>query len=157
MASRISAVDGDRRDRGHEALPHTADVGLRGWGPTAAAAFEEAGAALAELTAEFVAPEGVHRARREAIALEAHDLVGLAYAWLNELVALVDIHGAIADVEIASIERTTDDWRLRGRVGLAPFDGQVVRRRADVKSATYHGLSVVDDDGAWTLTAYIDV
>ena len=150
-------MEGDPRSRGHEALPHTADVGLRGWGPTAAVAFEEAAAALADLTAELVAPEGVQRARPEAIDLGAYDLVGLAYAWLNELVGLIDLHGAIVDLDIAAIERTADRWRLRGRVGLTSFDGQAVRRRADVKSATYHGLTVEDEDGAWTLTSYIDV
>lgn len=150
-------METDRRVRGHEPLAHTADVGLRGWGPTAAVAFLEAGIALSDLTADFVAPEGRFRGRREEVVLQTRDIVALAYAWLNELVGLIDLHGAIADIELPIIERERDGWRLLARVGLAPFDGQAVRRRADVKSATYHGLTVVDDDGTWTVTAYIDV
>jgi SHS2 domain-containing protein len=43
-------------------------------------------------------------------------------------------------------------------VATIPFDGVLVRRRADVKAATYHRLEVAPaPDGGWRLTAYLDV
>ena len=149
-----------RSGRGHETLPHTADVGLRGWGPTMVIAFEESAIALAELTSETVAASGKVKAmseRIERVELVAADLVGLAYAWLNELVGLIDLHGALRGGRVSAVVRSDDGWILRGSAGFVPFDGVAVRRRADVKSATYHGLAVDGANGAWTVTAYLDV
>ena len=54
--------------------------------------------------------------------------------------------------------RAEGAWTLRARVATVPFDGVRVRRRADVKAATYHGLEVAPEpDGGWRLTAYLDV
>jgi tRNA nucleotidyltransferase (CCA-adding enzyme) len=143
--------------RGHEPLPHTADVGLRAWGPTPAAAFEEAAMALGELTADVATDGGRASAGGERIEIEGRDLVGLAYAWLNELVGLIDVSGALDMVRVETVSPSADGWRLQATVDLVGFDGVLVRRGADVKSATYHGLDVVDEAGAWTITAYLDV
>jgi SHS2 domain-containing protein len=143
--------------RGHEMLPHTADVGLRAWGPTREEAFEEAAVALGELTAEVATGSQPVRERTRRIELEARDLPGLAFAWLNEIVGLVDLDGAIRAVRVVGIEPIEEGWRLTAALGLAPFDGALVRRRADVKSATYHGLAVEDQAGTWSVTAYLDV
>jgi tRNA nucleotidyltransferase (CCA-adding enzyme) len=150
-------VSDQRPIRGHETLPHTADVGLRGWGPTREAAFEEAAVALGELTAEIRADKRRVRSRTEQVEIEARDAIGLAYAWLNELVGLIDVRGAVSEPTVEVIEGAEGSWRLRGSVGLVLFDGNRVRRRADVKSATYHRLSIAEDAGTWTMTAYLDV
>ncbi|HLA16898.1 MAG TPA: archease [Candidatus Limnocylindrales bacterium] len=150
-------MTGRQAIRGHETLPHTADVGLRGWGSTMAVAFEEAALALGELTAEVAeAGRGGHMLD-ERIELAAGDLVGLAYAFLNELVGLIDLYGALRDTHLSEIGPSDDGWRLRGSARFLPYDGVGVRRRAEVKSATYHGLTVDRLDAEWTMTAYLDV
>ena len=146
-----------RADHGHEALPHTADAGLRAWGPTLESTFEEAAVALAELTAERTSREAIVTGIEERIALEADDLVGLAFAWLNELVGLIDLDGALSRVGVTGIESSARGWSLQAWAEFVSFDDRAIRRMADVKSATYHGLAVDETRGGWAMTAYLDI
>ena len=165
-----SPPPGDRRF--HEALPHTADAGLRACAPDLAALFEEAAAALAELAAD-IAPDA-RRTSEARIELHAADLVGLAFAWLNELIGLSDAGrgplAATAVERIASIGSARPaasadaaapgppgGWSLTGRAWFARVDRDRVRPRLGVKSATFHGLSVEESPVGWSLVAYLDV
>ncbi len=142
--------------QGHEAIPHTADVGLRVWAPDLGRLFEEAALGLTHLAL------GAGRAPREPdllvpVDLAADDLVGLAYEWLNELIALGEIHRAcVADVERLHVEGPAPA-RLSGRIGLRSFDGLGARPARHLKAATYHGLTVSQGPSGWTLVAYLDV
>jgi len=150
-----------RPRRRHVLLPHTADAGLSAEADDLPGLFEEAAAALAELLAE-VAPE-VEASTWEAITLEARDLPGLVYAWLNELIALGDIHhGAIVTATVERLDGPARDdaddaWRLLGRVGIRAYGEPGVRALRQAKSATYHGLLVERRGGGWTMRAYLDV
>lgn len=158
-----SGATGTTVPRGHRILPHTADAGIAADGPTLEALFEEAAAAIAELSADVEAPEPSEageapgRHVRRSVELSAPDLVGLAFAWLNECIGLVDVVGAIVGCRVFAVDVRSGEARLRASVDLVPFDGIRVRRRADVKSATYHGLAVEPVPGGWRLTAYLDL
>jgi SHS2 domain-containing protein len=142
-------------------VPHTADAGLLAIAPTLPLLFEEVAAALAELSAD-VAP-GVAPSAWEAIDLEAADLPGLAYEWLNELIALGELHRGV--VVEAIVERIDEPgatvagapWRLRGRVGIAPYSPGGARPRRHVKSATFHRLEAGRRGGRWAMQAYLDI
>jgi SHS2 domain-containing protein len=151
---------------GHETLEHTADAGLRATSSDLGGLFVEAAAALAELAAD-VAPEAAGIAL-ERIELEAADLVGLAYGWLNELIGLADIRrAALAGTSIDLLEEIPPPpdggdevswrWRLIGSARFVALDDRTARSRLGVKSATYHGLRVDPVERGWTLTAYLDV
>jgi SHS2 domain-containing protein len=149
----------------HRLLPHTADAGLEASGPDLETVFEEAAFALAGMTAD-IAPEALIELDGDAlptlrrVRLAGRDLAALAYAWLNELVGRVDVAGALAAIEVESVFAVADQdgWSLAARVATVPFDGRLVRRRTDVKSATFHRLAVDrDPDGGWRLTAYLDI
>jgi SHS2 domain-containing protein len=147
----------------HRALPHTADTGFEAVAPQLTELFEEAAAALAELAAD-VAPAAVEAAAGDVlppdvIELGARDLAALAFAWLNELIGRSDARRqALVRTNVEALAEDEGAWRLRGRAWFGPYDGLRVRRRTDVKSATYHGLEVAPlPDGGWRLTAYLDV
>ena len=148
-------------DRGHEILPHTADTGLRAWAPDLPGLFEEAGGALAEIAAEV--PHGEPRdaggeSHPVRIAVEARDLVGLAFAWLSELIGLADAsHAALAGARVSRVNETPEGWTLEGSARFVPIGRGDVRPRHDVKSATYHGLRVERLAGVWSLTTYLDI
>jgi len=145
----------------HRALPHTADAGFMAAASDLPALFREAATALSELSAD-VSP-GVPASVWHAVELEADDLPALAYAWLNELIALGDIHhGAVVATSVRQVDGPAGDdavgkWSLRGRVGLRPYIDGGVRARREPKSATYHGLALERSDGCWTLRAYLDL
>lgn len=161
-----------RTGRGHAVVPHTADAGIRATAADLPSLFEEAAAALAGLAAEVRA--GSEPTIWEDVTLGAGDVVALAYAWLNELVTLGEVHHGVAAV--TRVERAegpvaatrgeppggpvigpaADAWRLSGRVGIVPY-GDGARPIRSVKSATYHGLAVERRGQAWTMLAYLDI
>jgi len=144
--------------RRHEALPHTADVGLRAEAPDLPALFEEAAAALAELAADV--PPGARGVERR-VERSAVDLEGLAFAWLDELIGLGEAEGsAIGPTTVEAVGEhggPEAPWLLRARVRLVPYGPDGARPRVGVKSPTYHGLRVEAHLGGWALTAYLDV
>ena len=141
--------------RGHQIIGHTADVGLQATATDTAALFEEAGLALAELSADVAQPAGLVAVD---VDTEAHDLAQLAYRWLNELIGLAEDRGeALARSEVSSMRSQDGGWRLRGRAWFAPFAGTSVRPRLQVKAATMHGLRVERSPHGWELEVYLDV
>jgi SHS2 domain-containing protein len=147
--------------RHHVILPHTADIGFEASAGDLGALFEEAAAALAELTAE-TAPS-VSPTSWLAVDLRAADLPGLAFAWLNELIALSEIHrSAIVSVDVDHIDHppripAPSHPTLAARVGLHSLGSADVRPLRAVKSATFHGLVVQRVGRRWVMRAYLDV
>lgn len=147
--------------RRHEVVDHTADARIRVRASTLPGLFEEATAALSTLTVEIAGaaadPEWVE------VEVEGHDLEHLAFAWLNELIALAEVRRqAIASahvVELCEIGHgaTHPAWRLCGRVGFRAFDPVRVRSLRHAKAATLHGLEVRQSPDDWSLVAVVDV
>jgi SHS2 domain-containing protein len=113
-----------------EILDHTADVGFELATSTLEALFEEARRALLMIVFERPPESGVEE---RAVLLTAPDLETLLVRWLNELIYLTQDAGFVparADVEI---------WE------------------GEIKSATFRGLDVVFEDGAWRARVILDV
>ena len=108
--------------RRHEVVDHTADARILAQASTLPELFEEAAAALSTLTAE-IAPAAAD-AEWVEVEVEGHDLEHLAFAWLNELIALAEVRrGAIASARVLKLREGDDGatpmaWHLNGRVGL---------------------------------------
>ena len=67
---------------GYELVDHTADIGVRLWGPTAEEVFEQAALALFSLVCD---PLHVDQRETVEVSLEAEAMDLLLAAWLNEL------------------------------------------------------------------------
>jgi SHS2 domain-containing protein len=141
--------------RGHRLRDHTADAGIEAWAGTEGGLLEEAALALAEIAADVEA--GAGSGSRETVAIEAGDAESLVFAWLNELVGLIDARAAAISAVAVTQAGFSAPARLRAVVDLVPFDGRRVRRRSDVKSATYHQLGVRRGPDGWSLVAYLDI
>ena len=154
----VSGPDGHRRrsrQRWHRALTHTADVGFRAVAHDAVGLFEEAAAALAELSADVRTPV---RLEPQQVAISAQDLTQLMYCWLNELIGLAEVRGeALVRADASAVEATGTEWVARGRAWFAPFDGTEVRARLQVKAATLHRLRVLAAAERWRVEAYLDI
>ena len=134
-----------------EHFHHVADVGVRGFGPSMAQAFEQAATAL---TAVITEPDTV--APREAvdIACEAPDPAILLADWLNALVFEMATRGML----FGRFEVVIEGSRLTARAHGERVDVQRHSPAAEVKGATLSELDVAQDaDGTWHAQCIVDV
>lgn len=137
-------------NRGWRHFPHTADLGVCGWGDTVEAAFEEAALGLiAAVTSSIVAP-----AQPIAIACRSSSLDLLLVAWLNaviyEMTSRQMLFGRF-DVHIAGNTLSATAWG-------EPIDRSKHEPICEPKGATLTELQVRrDTDGTWTARCVIDV
>jgi tRNA nucleotidyltransferase (CCA-adding enzyme) len=137
--------------QGWEHLPHDADIGVRGFGPTLAAAFEQGAIAL---TAVVTDPEKV--AAREPVKIEcaATDPELLFVEWLNALVYEM----ATRNMLFARFEVSIEGDRLTATAWGEAIDPARHEPAAEVKGATYTGLRVARGaDGRWSAECIVDV
>lgn len=134
-----------------EHFEHQADVGVRGMGPTADAAFEQAALAL---TAVLVDPKEVAERERIGISCEAPDLETLFYDWLNAIVYEM----ATRSMLFGRYEARIEGNRLRGAAWGEAVDVARHSPAVEVKGATYTSLSVRRDErGEWLAQCVVDV
>jgi SHS2 domain-containing protein len=134
---------------GYEILEHTADVGIRAWGRTLDAAFEQAAWALVDILG---ATAGTPR-RRVRLRAEGQDEGALLVDFLNELIALHETEeAAFASFSV----RIVPPRSLVAEVGLAPVEAEP--ETTGVKAATYHQLRVDRRaEGGVEAVVYLDV
>jgi tRNA nucleotidyltransferase (CCA-adding enzyme) len=130
---------------------HGADVGVRGIGPTKAAAFEQAAAALTAAVADLdrVAPE-----QEVSLSCAAPDDEMLLVDWLNALIYEMATRGMLFSRFRVRIEGSRLEATARGE----PLDVGRHRPAVEAKGATYTELRVArGDDGAWVAQCVVDV
>ena len=124
-------------------------MGVRAYGDSIEAVFEQATRGLLDITGTLAAGEG----DRVAIEVHANDLGGVLVDWLEEVLYLQDAGDrVITAVKVASVT----DTGAEGWVGTAPRARDL--EGTAVKAITYHQLEVAqEDDGTWFATVYLDI
>jgi tRNA nucleotidyltransferase (CCA-adding enzyme) len=133
-----------------EHFPHDADVGVRGFGATAAEAFEQAALALtAVVTRTEVDPK-----IQVELSCEAPDLELLFVEWLNAIIYEMAVRGMLFGRFAVRIE----DTRLAGTLWGEPVDVERHAPACEPKGATYTSLKVAaNDKGLWSAACIVDV
>ncbi|MGO9006701.1 MAG: archease [Beijerinckiaceae bacterium] len=135
---------------GWEHFPHDADIGLRGFGRTAAEAFEQAAHAL---TAIVTIAEVVPKLAVE-VRCEAPDLEFLFVEWLNAIIYEMAVRQMLFGRFAVRIEGA----RLEGTLWGEPIDVERHAPACEPKGATYTALKVAADaDGFWSAACVVDV
>ncbi|HEX6425353.1 MAG TPA: archease [Acidimicrobiales bacterium] len=136
--------------RGHRARPHTADARIEAWGPTAAACYEEAVAALVGLFADVSgAPAGTSRRITAGPGSPERLLVEL----LDEVLTCVDAEGLVPRRTRVVARGDT----LAADLDLVPL-GAVRVAGSAAKGVSYGGLGFAPDGrGGWRCRATVDV
>ena len=133
-----------------EHYPHEADMGVRGFGPTKAEAFEQAALAL---TAVITDPAVVEPRDSVIIECEAGDDEMLFAEWLNNLVFEMATRGMLFSRFAVSI----DGARLRAQAWGERVEVARHRPAVEVKGATYTTLRVAQHGGGWMAQTVVDV
>lgn len=133
---------------GFEILEHTADVGVRSWGPSVEEAFRQATLGLLDIVGAFRPGSG----KRQDITVEARDLGGLLVDWLSEVLYVQEVKDVVfGRVEVSEVR----DGRATGWVEV--IDRPVEIEGTAVKAVTYHQLAVEAVDSRWVATVYLDI
>lgn len=133
-------------------FPHQADIGLCGFGPTLADAFEQTALAMTAVVAE---PSAVRPETSVTIRCSAPDHELLLIEWLNALIYEM----ATRRMLFGAYDVTIDDGHLEATARGEEISRERHEPAVEIKGATYTALSVrrSDDDGLWTATCVVDV
>lgn len=124
--------------RGYEYFEHTADVGIRAWGPTLDAAFEEAARGL---VAQMVDPSKAEPVGEARLEVDADSIERLLYAFLDEILYTVQTK---LDV-VSEVAVKIDGTRLVATIKGEAYDAQRHGHIHEVKAITFHDLAVRRD------------
>jgi SHS2 domain-containing protein len=133
-----------------EHFPHDADVGVRGFGSSPAAAFEQAALALtAAVTNAKVEPK-----EPVEVSCEALDLELMFVEWLNCVIYEMAVRRMLFGRFAVRIE----GLRVEGTLWGEPVDVSRHAPACEPKGATYAALKVAaDGDGVWSAGCVVDV
>lgn len=134
----------------YETFEHEADIGIRGFGGTVEEAFENAAVALYSVMVNI---DAVETSGEKSITASAPDRELLLVEWLNALLAVSDTERMVFSKFSVRIDGKT----LIGTAWGEALDRERHEPRVEVKGATYHMLSVKEQDGAYSAQCVVDV
>jgi SHS2 domain-containing protein len=134
-----------------EHFPHGADVGIRGYGPTPAAAFGQAALAM---TAAMTNPAQVELRETVIVECRAASLEELFFDWIDALVFEMSTRRML----FGRFEVEMDDCRLRARVMGEAVDRSKHQPAIEIKGPTFTQLRVgYAPSGGWLAQCVVDV
>lgn len=138
--------------RTYQLIDHTADFGLRIYGESRAALYENAGSAMFELIAD---PSRVTGDHVESLVAAGSDPADLMINWLRELLYLWHGRAKLVDtITVADVSNT----RIAADLRMIKFDPEYHLLRNEIKAVTYHQLAVENPRAAeWVATIIFDV
>ena len=134
-----------------ELFAHDADVGVRGFGPTKEAAFEQGAIALMHAigAGSDVAPK-----QMVSIACTAPDCEVLFVDWLNALI----FEMATRSMLFSRFQVRIENGALRAEAWGEPIDPARHEIAVEAKGATFTALKVAQGpDGTWVAQCIVDV
>lgn len=138
---------------GYKMLDSGADAAIVVTAHTLEDLFREAALGMYSISAELtlVEPSEVSK-----VEVTSHSLDGLLVAWLNELVYQLDTRGFVASrVEVTSLDR--DAFSIGAILAGENLDSERLGHGLMIKAATYHGLSISNDNGFWSAEVMFDI
>jgi tRNA nucleotidyltransferase (CCA-adding enzyme) len=133
-----------------EHFEHGADIGVRGFGPTEAAAFEQAALALIAVVAD---PDTVRAVDPVDFDCEAPDPELLLVHWLNAVISQMALHRML----FASFRVQIHGHRLKGHALGEAVSASRHGPAVEVKGATVTALRVARLPGGWVAQTVVDV
>ncbi len=132
-------------------IDHTADFGIRVFGPDLPGLFANAAHAVFDLIAETDHPAG---AESVEVAAAGDDWPDLMVDWLREVLYLWNGRELLlARTEI----RILEPYRVAARLRADPYEPDRHRLKNEIKAVTYHGIAVGPAGNGWEARVILDV
>lgn len=123
-------------DQGYDYYEHTADIGIRAWGPTLEVAFAEAAKGL---IANMVDLEQARTSSERTLELEGESIERLLFHFLDEVLFLFQTD---LFVTVGAKVRLLGDQRLEATLQGETYDVERHGHVHEIKAVTYHDLVV---------------
>jgi len=137
-----------------EILEHTADIGIAAYGKTKREVFINAAKGMFEIIS------GGNKTLKEnfydKIKLEADNLEGLLFAWLNELLYIGETRLVILNkFQIKELS----DFQIKAEVEGMKINPPSTKIEKEIKATTYHRLEIKKDEesGLWRAQIIFDI
>jgi len=137
-----------------EILEHTADIGIAAYGKTKREVFINAAKGMFEIIAGGT--KDLKENFCDKIKLEADNLEGLLFAWLNELLYISETKLVVLNkFEIKDLSNN----KIEAEVGGAKINPPSVKIEKEIKAVTYHRLEIIKDEksGLWRAQVIFDI
>ena len=137
-----------------EILEHTADIGIEAYGKTKREVFTNAAKGMFEIIAGET--KNIKENFYDKIKLEADNLEGLLFAWLNELLYISETKLVILNkFKIKELS----DFQIEAGVKGIKIDPPFVKIEKEIKATTYHRLEIKKDEesGLWSARVIFDI
>ena len=139
---------------GYTFIDHTADVAADLTGASPGELFCWAAQALTDTITDL---SRVTSAVTQSVTLEAGNLDDLLVDWLNELLYRFEVQNMLVSDATVTLRESDGRWHLAAAIAGERFDPARHPSRVLVKSATYHGLHVAHEAGAWRARIVFDI
>jgi len=138
-----------------EFLEHTADLYIAAYGKSLEEAFENAAYATFEGMTDL---DKVQPKLEDTVEAEGYDEQALLYNWLEALLVKSDITGNLySRFEIASIEKTSEGWKLKAKIWGEPFHPEKHVSKVGIKAVTYHQMEILREKRVVTVRLILDI
>ena len=137
-----------------EIIGHTADIGLIAYGKNKEEVFINAAKGMFEIIVGGT--KNLKENFYDKIKLEADDLEGLLFAWLNELLYIGETRLVILNkFQIKQLS----DFQIKAEVGGMKINPPSVKIKKEIKAVTYHRLEIKKDEesGLWRAQVIFDI
>lgn len=137
---------------GYEFFEHTADIGMRAWGPDLASALTQASRALVQLITG-----GEFRSQGRAqfqLDLQAESVEELVVLWLQELLVRFELEQLLPE---ACAFQELSPLRVRATMEAQRCDTTGGLQGREVKAITYHQLRVTQSPSGCHIEVIVDV
>ena len=137
-----------------EILEHIADIGIAAYGKTKREVFINAARGMFEIIAGET--KNLKENFYDKIKLEADNLEGLLFAWLNELLYISETKLVIlSKLKIKELS----DFQVKAEVRGMKINPPSVKIEKEIKAVTYHRLEIKKDEksGLWRAQVIFDI
>ena len=137
-----------------EILEHTADIGIAAYGKNKREVFINAAKGMFEIIAGET--KNLKENFYDKIKLEADNLEGLLFAWLNELLYIGETRLVILNkFQIKELS----DFQIKAEVGGTKINPPSIKIEKEIKAVTYHRLEIKKDEesGLWSAQIIFDI
>jgi len=137
-----------------EIIDHTADIGLIAYGKNKEEVFINAAKGMFEIISGGT--KNLKENFYDKIKLEADNLEGLLFAWLNELLYIGETKLIILNkFKIKELS----DFQIKAEVEGKKINPPSVKIEKEIKAATYHHLEIKKDEesGLWRAQIIFDI